>query len=332
MEEQMSAPYFPVDMSEMKAHREFHDIDEGRLALDDVHVKTMWLNHPQGCMGFRLETKDGVLVYATDNEPGDAVFDKNVRKLADRRRRAHLRRAISARRIRSRKPRLGTQPLARSGERCDGKRRQRTGAVPPRSRAQTTTCIDKGSSKRRAIITRRVRAASKVDFVKTQSFTIRPQRPRQNAHSDSGPIMARREARSLLWSCLPRRLGILILLLICCRGLPGAVGIHTNPPCISGDHHEDSVPCEQEINPWEAQAARFDLAAKKLNLDEGLWKVLRYPNREIIVHIPVQMDDGRIEVFTGYRVQHSIARGPRKAASATRPTSPSTKCAPWPAG
>jgi glutamate dehydrogenase (NAD(P)+) len=69
---------------------------------------------------------------------------------------------------------------------------------------------------------------------------------------------------------------------------------------------------EQEINPWEAQASRFDLAAKKLNLDPGIWKVLRYPSREIIVHIPVQMDDGRIEVFTGYRVQHSISRGPAK--------------------
>jgi glutamate dehydrogenase (NAD(P)+) len=69
---------------------------------------------------------------------------------------------------------------------------------------------------------------------------------------------------------------------------------------------------EQEVNPWEAQAARFDLAAQKLNLDEGLWKVLRYPNREIIVHIPVQMDNGRLEVFTGFRVQHSIARGPAK--------------------
>jgi glutamate dehydrogenase (NAD(P)+) len=69
---------------------------------------------------------------------------------------------------------------------------------------------------------------------------------------------------------------------------------------------------EQEINPWEAQAARFDFAAQKLNLDEGLWKVLRYPTREIIVHIPVSMDDGRIEVFTGFRVQHSMARGPGK--------------------
>src|SRR5580704_3892341 len=69
---------------------------------------------------------------------------------------------------------------------------------------------------------------------------------------------------------------------------------------------------EQETNPWESQAARFDLAAHKLNLDEGLWKVLRYPTREIILHIPVQMDDGHLEVFTGFRVQHSIARGPAK--------------------
>ena len=73
-----------------------------------------------------------------------------------------------------------------------------------------------------------------------------------------------------------------------------------------------TVSLEQEINPWEAQAARFDFAARKLNLEEGLWKLLRSPAREIIVHFPVAMDDGRIEIFTGFRVQHSIARGPGK--------------------
>jgi glutamate dehydrogenase (NAD(P)+) len=73
-----------------------------------------------------------------------------------------------------------------------------------------------------------------------------------------------------------------------------------------------TISLEQEINPWEAQAARFDYAARKLNLEDGLWKVLRQPSREIIVHFPVQMDDGRFEVFTGYRVQHSQARGPGK--------------------
>jgi glutamate dehydrogenase (NAD(P)+) len=73
-----------------------------------------------------------------------------------------------------------------------------------------------------------------------------------------------------------------------------------------------SVSLEQELNPTEAQTARFDLAAQKLNLDEGIWKVLRYPTRELIVHIPVAMDNGTLEVFTGFRVQHSIARGPSK--------------------
>jgi len=67
-----------------------------------------------------------------------------------------------------------------------------------------------------------------------------------------------------------------------------------------------------ETNPWLAAAARFDEAADRLGLDEGLQKVLRSAALELTVHIPVGLDDGRIEVFTGYRVQHSIARGPAK--------------------
>ena len=69
---------------------------------------------------------------------------------------------------------------------------------------------------------------------------------------------------------------------------------------------------EQEKNPWLAAEARFDEAAARLNLDDGIRKVLKSPAKEITVHIPVQLDDGRLEVFTGYRVQHSIARGPGK--------------------
>jgi glutamate dehydrogenase (NAD(P)+) len=69
---------------------------------------------------------------------------------------------------------------------------------------------------------------------------------------------------------------------------------------------------EQEKNPWLAAEARFDEAATRLNMDDGLRKVLRTSAKEITVHIPVQLDDGRLEVFTGYRVQHSIARGPGK--------------------
>ena len=69
---------------------------------------------------------------------------------------------------------------------------------------------------------------------------------------------------------------------------------------------------EQETNPWVSAEARFDNAAEKLGLDDGVRKVLRKPTREITVNIPVMLDDGRLEVFTGYRVQHSLVRGPGK--------------------
>jgi phosphoribosyl 1,2-cyclic phosphodiesterase len=83
LEEQMADPYFPVNMSDMAAHRQFCTIDEGRTQLEGCTVQSMWLNHPQGCLGFRMETQGKVIVYATDNEPGDPVFDKSVRKLAE---------------------------------------------------------------------------------------------------------------------------------------------------------------------------------------------------------------------------------------------------------
>ena len=61
MEQQMSAPYFPVGVNEMKAKREFFAIDEGRVRIDDnVTVETKWLNHPQGCLGYRIESPEGV--------------------------------------------------------------------------------------------------------------------------------------------------------------------------------------------------------------------------------------------------------------------------------
>jgi glutamate dehydrogenase (NAD(P)+) len=78
--------------------------------------------------------------------------------------------------------------------------------------------------------------------------------------------------------------------------------------------HTLSVPIslENEKNPWIAAAARFDEAAMRLKLDDGMRKVLRSAAKELTVHIPVLLDDGRLEVFTGYRVQHSLARGPAK--------------------
>ena len=69
---------------------------------------------------------------------------------------------------------------------------------------------------------------------------------------------------------------------------------------------------EKETNPWVSAEARFDEAAELLGLDEGLRKILRMPALELKVSVPVMLDDGRYEVFTGYRVQHSIVRGPAK--------------------
>ncbi len=66
------------------------------------------------------------------------------------------------------------------------------------------------------------------------------------------------------------------------------------------------------INAWKVAQSQFDLAAEMLNLDPGLRRVLREPRRELTVHFPVQMDDGSVQVYTGYRVQHNLSRGPAK--------------------
>ena len=68
----------------------------------------------------------------------------------------------------------------------------------------------------------------------------------------------------------------------------------------------------KEENPFESMMQRFDEAAGRLNLDPNIYKILRWPNREITLYIPVMMDDGNYQVFTGYRVQHNFARGPAK--------------------
>jgi glutamate dehydrogenase (NAD(P)+) len=66
------------------------------------------------------------------------------------------------------------------------------------------------------------------------------------------------------------------------------------------------------INAWQVAQRQFDLAAERLNLDEGMRRVLREPRRELTVHFPVKMDDGSVQVFTGFRVQHNLGRGPAK--------------------
>ena len=65
-------------------------------------------------------------------------------------------------------------------------------------------------------------------------------------------------------------------------------------------------------NPFESMMARFDEAATHLNLEPALRKVLRHPEKQIIVAVPVLLDNGEVEVFTGYRVLYNTARGPAK--------------------
>jgi glutamate dehydrogenase (NAD(P)+) len=65
-------------------------------------------------------------------------------------------------------------------------------------------------------------------------------------------------------------------------------------------------------NPFEEMMARFEVAAEHLNLETGLFKVLRHPEKQMIVACPVLRDSGDVEVFTGYRVIHNSSRGPGK--------------------
>jgi len=67
-----------------------------------------------------------------------------------------------------------------------------------------------------------------------------------------------------------------------------------------------------EENPFEAMMSRFDYAAERLKLDPGLYKVLRSPEKQIIISVPVLRDNGEVDVYTGYRVLYNTSRGPAK--------------------
>jgi glutamate dehydrogenase (NAD(P)+) len=75
---------------------------------------------------------------------------------------------------------------------------------------------------------------------------------------------------------------------------------------------EAPIAAQEELNVYESAEARFEIAAEKLGLEQGIYRYMRYPEREITVYIPVALDNGLIEVYTGYRVLHSTVRGPGK--------------------
>ena len=66
------------------------------------------------------------------------------------------------------------------------------------------------------------------------------------------------------------------------------------------------------LNPFAVAIAQFDDAAERLHLTQELRAILRAPKRELTINFPVRMDDERVQMFTGYRVQHNINRGPAK--------------------
>jgi glutamate dehydrogenase (NAD(P)+) len=72
------------------------------------------------------------------------------------------------------------------------------------------------------------------------------------------------------------------------------------------------APAPEEMNVYQNAEARFEVAATKLGLEQGIYRYLKYPSKEITLYIPVGMDTGQLEVFTGFRVLHSTVRGPGK--------------------
>lgn len=68
----------------------------------------------------------------------------------------------------------------------------------------------------------------------------------------------------------------------------------------------------EDLNPYSIAKAQFDRFADALELESGMREILRAPKRCLIVSVPTRMDDGSVHVFEGFRVQHSIARGPAK--------------------
>jgi glutamate dehydrogenase (NAD(P)+) len=72
------------------------------------------------------------------------------------------------------------------------------------------------------------------------------------------------------------------------------------------------APAPEEMNVYQNAEARFEVAANKLGLEQGVYRYLKYPDKEVTLYIPVGMDNGTLEVFTGYRVLHSTVRGPGK--------------------
>src|ERR1700722_17215494 len=93
-----------------------------------------------------------------------------------------------------------------------------------------------------------------------------------------------------------------------------------------------SAAAQDELNVYQSAEARFETAAQKLGLEDGIYRYLKYPSKEITVYIPISLDSGKMEVFTGYRVLHSTVCCPGKGRHPFEPNLPideSRPLAPW---
>ena len=76
--------------------------------------------------------------------------------------------------------------------------------------------------------------------------------------------------------------------------------------------YKEPAPINDRENPFESMMSRFNIAAEALGLDEETYNVLKSPARQVIVSLPITMDDGKVRVFEGFRVVHSNILGPSK--------------------
>src|ERR1700722_8774093 len=97
-------------------------------------------------------------------------------------------------------------------------------------------------------------------------------------------------------------------------------GCGAQPSGFGGAFSMATLAVQNEFNVYESADARFEAATRKLGLAQGLYRFLKFPNKEITVYIPVVLDNGQLEVFVGYRVHHSIVRGPGKGGIRFAPT------------
>jgi len=91
-------------------------------------------------------------------------------------------------------------------------------------------------------------------------------------------------------------------------------------------HYIHPIPEAKEYDPFFEATMQFEKAANFLDLETWIYQRLKHPERELIVHMPITMDNGRAEIFTGFRVQHSTVRGPAKGGIRFSPNSSLAEC------